>query len=116
MAKGHYTSGPRSGQTCVVKWFKTGAVFEDDYFALDIKAVDRALEIVDRFNKLSIVNKDVRINVPAVWAHVQDSSPRAGQRALVEPFIQNYQKFNSNTGWAEDSGEWPQAMQALSRK
>ncbi|KAK0744507.1 hypothetical protein B0T21DRAFT_407605 [Apiosordaria backusii] len=57
VAKGGYTSGARSGQACVLKWFKTGAVFEDDYFALDIKAVDRALEIVNRFNELNIVNK-----------------------------------------------------------
>lgn len=46
VAKGVYTSGARSDHACVLKWFKTGAVFEDDYFALDIKAVDRALEIV----------------------------------------------------------------------
>jgi hypothetical protein len=38
-----------------VEWLKTGAVFEDDYFALGIKAVDRALEIVNRFNELNIV-------------------------------------------------------------
>ena len=49
-----------------MKWFKTGAVFEEDYFALDIKAVDRALEIVNRFNELNIVNKTVKINVPSV--------------------------------------------------
>ena len=66
VAKGVYTSGARSGQACVLKWFKTGAVFEEDYFALDIKAVDRALEIVNRFNELNIVNKTVKINVPSV--------------------------------------------------
>ncbi|KAE8343271.1 hypothetical protein BDV24DRAFT_173014 [Aspergillus arachidicola] len=47
VAKGSYTSGSRSGEACVVKWFKTGAVFSDDYFTLDIKAVDKALEIVN---------------------------------------------------------------------
>ncbi|KAK3682839.1 kinase-like domain-containing protein, partial [Podospora appendiculata] len=113
VAKGVYTSGARSGQACVLKWFKTGAVLEDDYFSLDTKAVDRALEIVNRFNELNIVNKSVKINVPSVWMFDKTAS-KAGQKALVEPFIQNYQKFNSNTGWKDDWGAWPQVMQALS--
>ncbi|KAK3291305.1 kinase-like domain-containing protein [Chaetomium fimeti] len=113
VARGVYTAGPRSGQACVVKWFKKGAVFEADYFALDIKAVGRALEIVNRFNGLNIINKTVKFNVPAVWV-LDKPAPQAGQRALVEPFIQNYTKFNSNTGWTDDLGPWPQVMQALS--
>ncbi|KAI5925859.1 kinase-like protein [Camillea tinctor] len=113
VAKGTYTSGPRSGQACVCKWFKTGAVFEADYFTLDIKAVDKALEIVNRFNDLGIVNKSVKINVPDVWVFV-GGGDRAGQNYLNEPFIQNYQKFNSNTGWNDDSKAWGEAMQALS--
>ena len=44
------------------------------------------------------------------------TASRASQKALVEPFIQNYQKFNSNTGWKDDWGAWPQVMQALSRR
>ncbi|KAL7624654.1 hypothetical protein AAE478_006224 [Parahypoxylon ruwenzoriense] len=114
VAKGTYASGPRRGQACVVKWFKTGAVFEADYFILDIKAVDKALEIVNRFNELNIVNKTVKINVPAVWVFDENSGERAGQHLLCEPFIQNYQKFNSNTGWNDDSRSWGEVMQALS--
>ncbi|KAI0128230.1 kinase-like protein [Hypoxylon sp. NC0597] len=114
VAKGSYTLGTRSGQACVAKWFKTGAVFEADYFTLDIKAVDKALEIVNRFNKLNIVNKAVKINVPAVWTFDENSEERAGQNVLVEPFIQNYQKFNSNTGWADESMAWGEVMQAIS--
>lgn len=115
VGKGVYTTGARSGQACVFKWFKTGAVFEDEYFTLDIKEVDRALELVNRFNELNIANKAIKINVPSVWTYTEGSS-RAGQKVLVEPFIENYQKFNSNTGWNDDSGPWPQVMQALSRK
>ncbi|RSL79076.1 hypothetical protein CEP52_017568, partial [Fusarium oligoseptatum] len=115
VAKGKYTSGPRQGQACVVKWFKTGAVFSDEYFALDIKAVGKALEIVNRFNQLNIVNKVVKINVSEVWYFTDDCDDEwAGQRHLCEPFIQNYQKFNSNTGWNDDSRSWGEVMQALS--
>ncbi|KAI0828412.1 kinase-like protein [Hypoxylon sp. FL0890] len=114
VAKGTYTSGSRTGQACVCKWFKTGAVFEADYFTLDIKAVDKALEIVNRFNELNIVNKAVKINVPEVWTFDENSGERAGQNNLCEPFIQNYQKFNSNTGWTDDSMAWGEVMQAVS--
>ncbi|KAI0882056.1 kinase-like protein [Annulohypoxylon maeteangense] len=113
VAKGTYTSGPRHGQPCVVKWFKTGAVFEADYFTLDIKAADKALDIVNKFNELNIINKSVKVNVPAVWKF-QNPSKWAGQHVLCEPFIQNYQKFNSNSGWFDDSIPWGEAMQALS--
>jgi len=115
VVRGTYTSGPRKGQACVAKWFKTGAVFSNDYFTLDIKAVDKALEIVNRFNFLNVVNKAVKINVPEVWRFDDDNAEEwAGQRVLSEPFIQNYQKFNSNTGWNDDSKAWGEVMQALS--
>ncbi|KAI0593648.1 kinase-like protein [Biscogniauxia sp. FL1348] len=114
VARGTYVTGSRAGQACVVKWFKTGAVFEADYFTLDIKAVDKALEIVNRFNELNIVDKAVKVNVPAVWRFVESAGARAGQYALCEPFIQNYEKFNSNTGWSDESRAWGEVMQALS--
>lgn len=113
VAKGTYTSGTRQGQACVIKWFKTGVVFEADYFTLDIKAVDKALEIVNHFNQLNIVNKSIKINVPAVWTFVPGSE-FAGQKHLCEPFIRNYEKFNSNTGWIDDTEGWGEVMQALS--
>lgn len=115
VAKGHYVSGPRQGQRCVAKWFKTGAVFSDDFFNLDIKAVDKALEIVEQFNRLNIIDKVIKINIPAVWRFDGDSDGDwAGQMALCEPYIHNYQKWNSNNGWNNDSTAWGKVMQALS--
>ncbi|KAK4149181.1 kinase-like domain-containing protein [Chaetomidium leptoderma] len=115
VAKGTYTSGGRQGEACVGKWFKTGAVFEEDYFSLDIKATNKALDIVNRFNQLNIVDKPVKINVPGVWTFRDGGlSGWAGRKCLCEPFIQNYQKFNSNSGWTDESGAWSRAMQALS--
>ncbi|KAK3364728.1 hypothetical protein B0T24DRAFT_508473, partial [Lasiosphaeria ovina] len=52
--------------------FKTGAVFSEDYFTLDIKAVKKAAEIVDRFNQLNILSKEIKINVPDVWTFDKD--------------------------------------------
>jgi hypothetical protein len=114
VAKGTYTSGRRQGQECVTKWFKTGVVFEDDYFTLDIKAIDKALEIVNRFNDLQMINKTIKINVATVWTFKPQSGKWAGSKTLCEPFIYNYQKFNSNSGWFDDSEAWGEVMQALS--
>jgi hypothetical protein len=115
VAKGRYTHGDRAGQAAVTKWFKTGSVFEEDYFTLDIKAVHKALEMVNRFNQLNIVDKAVKINVAQVWTFTPDCNPKwAGAKTLTEPFIQNYQKFNSNTGWTDTTRQWALVMQALS--
>jgi len=41
VAMGTYT-GQRTGQPCVVKWFKTGAVYEETFWSKDLKAVEKA--------------------------------------------------------------------------
>jgi len=115
VAKGRYTRGERAGQAAVTKWFKTGTVFEKDYFTLDIKAVDKALDIANRFNQLNIVDKPIKVNVPSVWTFDDDSDDEwSGSKTLSEPFINNYQKFNSNTGWTDTTRRWALIMQALS--
>jgi hypothetical protein len=108
VAKGVYTSGNRRGQKCVSKWFKSGCVYEATYFEKDIKACDRALHILEQWNLLDIT-QHIQLNMPEVWEW-----ERNGQKYLQEPFIKNWQKFNSNTGWAEDDEPWEEAMQALS--
>jgi hypothetical protein len=73
------------------------------------------VEIVNKFNKLNIINKVINVNIPQVWYFMDESSDEwSGQRFLCEPFIRNYQKFNSNTGWNDSSIAWGKAMQALS--
>lgn len=91
VAKGRYVSGPRKDQPCVAKWFKTGAVFSSDYFTLDIKAVGKALELINQFNQLNIINKVIKSNVSEVW-RFDDDCPEdwVGQKFLCEPFITNY--------------------------
>lgn len=88
VAKGTYASGPRQNEASVVKWFKSGAVFSDTFFTLDIKAVDKALEIVEKFNQRDIIDKIIKVNIAAVWQFTDDSSDDwAGQHCLCEPFI-----------------------------
>jgi hypothetical protein len=46
------TGGTQSGQLCVLKEFKMGSVYEESFFKDDIRAVDKAAEIIQAFNHL----------------------------------------------------------------
>ena len=109
VARGRYTRGKRRGKLCVCKWFKPGLqAMSDEYFAKDIEAVDRAQSIVYDFNEASVVVDNIYVNAPEVWEH-----PRRGS-TLVEPWISNYRKWNSNSGATFGGGYWDDVMQALS--
>ena len=114
VAKGTYTSGAREGEPCVNKWFKTGDTYEAEFFKTDINAAERSLMLIDEFNNLRLINSVIRMNVPQVWTFMDSSGSWAGKKCMLEPFIEKYQKFNSNTGWADDRNPWPRVMQALS--
>lgn len=115
VAKGEYTEGNRAGEECVCKWFKTGTVSQSIFFDLDIKAMNKALDLSKEWNSRLYIEQTIQINIPEVWTFDNQSGPGlAGTKVLQEPFIEHYQKFNSNTGWADDSTPWPKVMQALS--
>ena len=113
VAKGVYTTGERQGEPAVCKWFKKGFVYEEEFFSKDIKAVDKALHIVDNWNKSSFIGKTIRLNIPEVWVF-EDGGKFGRSKVLQEPFIENYKKFNSNSGWMKDDVPWSRVMQALS--
>lgn len=114
VAKGVYTAGPRRGEPCVCKWFKnSGLSYEEKYFQHDIKAVDKAMELISQWNQARIVDRRIQMNRPEVWTFKRGST-FAKRKVLQEPHIHNWQKFNSNSGWALEGEGWPQIMQALS--
>ena len=80
----------------MVKWFKSGAVYESSYFDNDTRVIAKTLNILRQFNNAGIVDKPIRINNAQVWE--RSDGPSKGQKYLVEPFIENYEKFNSNSG------------------
>jgi hypothetical protein len=69
--------------------------------------VDKALEILSQWNRGPFITNTIRLNKPEIW-----KVEGTGQRVMVEPFIENYKKFNSNTGWVnpEDSS-WIELFQ-----
>uniref|UniRef100_A0A7S1F2U9 Alpha-type protein kinase domain-containing protein n=1 Tax=Noctiluca scintillans TaxID=2966 RepID=A0A7S1F2U9_NOCSC len=92
-----------------VKVFKDGTeAFEDSFFAEALAVVDKTNEIIDAFNKVKKFNHLVQVCRPAVW-HTRDSK----QRMLVEPYIVDFQQFNSNTAWV-GSTDWAKTLQSLS--
>jgi len=108
--KGSYTRGPRKNQACVSKLFKSGSVYEDSFFATELDVISAAMNIVEKFNQEQFIDRHIFLNEPTVWEYEHD-----GQRNLVEPFIKDFQKFNSNSGWRDDDGTpWNLVMQALS--
>lgn len=108
--QGRYIAGARTGEACVAKEFKTSSVFEDHYFQEELNIVDRAQNIIDNWHAANIVNRRIVMSRPQIWQY-----RRNGRKALVEPFILNFQKFNSNTGWVPHTRDsWCDAMQALS--
>ena len=112
--KGKYNEGERAGQECVCKIFKSGSVFKESYFQVELQIVAKTLEIVNSFNKCKLVDKPIWLNQPEIWTFRPGSS-KEGEKALVEPMISNFEKFNSNTGWTpEETSSWIDVMQALS--
>ena len=112
--RGVYKNGPRKGQDCVCKVFKTGAVYEKSFFDHEMNVVNRAMLLIEKFNAANLINKKIYLNQPAIWEFTQDSG-YAGQKNLIEPMIEDFEKFNSNSGWvADDDTPWNLVMQALS--
>jgi hypothetical protein len=108
--KGVYTIGERQGEQCVAKRFKSGSVFENAYFDVELKVVAKSLEIINNFNNDGLIDKPIWLNEPTVWEFEESK-----EKVLVEPFIDNFEKFNSNTGWTPNqSTPWIEVMQALS--
>ncbi len=91
--------------------FKSGSVFEQRHWKHDVSVVEKALEIVTRFNEGSFINKPIKVNRAMVW---EEKTTEVKEKFLVEPFIEHWEKWNSNTGWALGDDEWSDIMQALS--
>lgn len=115
--KGVYTEGERRGQPAVCKEFKTGEVFEEHYFKEDIRATRKAEFILADFmnyirehQSLKYSNIMIKINIPGIWESV--AYPHA--KCLVEPYIQNFKKFNSNTGASDPEFKVAQALSHFS--
>ncbi|XP_046460948.1 serine/threonine-protein kinase/endoribonuclease IRE1-like isoform X2 [Daphnia pulex] len=76
--KGKYTQGERAGEACVSKTFISGSVFEDSYFQAELKVVEKALEIINNFNKQRVINQTIWLNKPEIWTGAPGSKGEGG--------------------------------------
>jgi hypothetical protein len=111
--KGTYSSGPRKDEEAAVKVFASGGVYENSFFQSEMDVINASMNIIEQYNKAGVIDRHIYLNQPTIWTFTGGS--RVGQKALVEPFIENFQKFNSNTGWKDPTGTpWSLVMQSLS--
>jgi hypothetical protein len=83
---------------------------EKSFFKLDLKAMEKPMDLIRAWNAEGFIDRLVRLNRPEVWTST--AGPRQGQKILQGPFVHNYQKFNSNTGWSDDELVWPRSCHA----
>lgn len=108
--KGTYDSGTPAAH----KFLKTGTTFDSNCFLDDVRAAEAALPYVAGFHRYIDTETpyrgrvSIKLNMPTVWE--QTSGALRGQKVLVEPFIQNFQKFNSNSGAADVTATVAQAL------
>jgi hypothetical protein len=107
---GRYTGGKRTGQIAVAKWFQQKYKnISDQFFSSDMMNVEKCLQLLTSWNAEKYIDKTIRLNIP------ERMTKPNGVHYIVEPYIEDFKKFNSNTGWtSKESSEWIKIMQALS--
>lgn len=94
---GKYTNGPRSNQPCVEKRVRSGPMSAKDLCANETAINEKALSFIQRFNDTQVCQLEFYLNFSEVW------QTRNKTDCLVEPYIRNFEKFNSNSGWVPKS-------------
>jgi Alpha-kinase family len=57
----------------------------------------------------------VVLNDPEVWTFENGAGEWAGRKVLQEPYIEEWEKFNSNSGWSnDDETPWHAVAQSIS--
>jgi Alpha-kinase family len=114
VTKGTYE---RSHAPAADKFLKTGTTFSSECFLDDQRASEAALPFVAGFHRYIETTAfrgrvSIKVNIPQVWT--QSSGVLVGQKMLREPFIANFQKFNSNSGAADLTASVAQALSHFS--
>ena len=109
VTKGTYMSGEPTAD----KFLKTGVTFSSECFEDDRVAAEAALPYVAGFHDYVETTRykgrvEIMVTIPQVWE--QSDGRLAGQKMLREPFINNFVKFNSNSGAADSTAAVAQAL------
>jgi hypothetical protein len=111
----HVTKGTyKSGAPAADKFLLTGTTFSSNCFLDDVRASEAALPYVAGFHRYIDTSTgfrggvSIKLNMPQVWTQIDGALK--GQKVLREPFIENFQKFNSNSGAADVTATVAQAL------
>lgn len=69
-----------------------GFNFDAVFFEEDLDCVDKAQDIIDRFNAAAVIPSFVYLNHPEVWTPFTRGR-LAGVKFLVEPYIHDFTKY-----------------------
>lgn len=110
--EGTYVGGNRNQQEAACKSFKTRfRGMENEYFADDFRIADRVIDYAEEWNEFCPNKKEITVSRGDII------SSRDGVKYLVEPYIRDFGKFTSNSGWIAPESElgWKVlAMEAFS--
>ena len=109
----------RSGEPAADKFLKTGTTFSSKCFDDDVHNAEEALKYVAGFydyietRTIYRGRVSIKVNIPEVWTQTSGGYLK-GQKMLREPFIANFQKFNSISGAADLTAQVAQALSHFS--
>ena len=108
----------RSGEPSADKFLKTGTTFSSKCFDDDVHNAEEALKYVAGFydyieTTVYRGRVSIKVNIPEVWTQTSGGYLKS-QKMLREPFIANFQKFNSNSGAADLTAQVAQALSHFS--
>lgn len=82
-------------------------------FDSELAVVAKAQQVIDAFNKSQgFTVTPIYLNRPSVWGFLSPPSWE-GKKCLVEPLVEPFVKYNSNSGWTQSAAacKWHQVMQ-----
>lgn len=108
---GTYRGGNRNQQEAACKKFKSQFIMmEEEYFRADFDIADKAIEYAEEWNRFCMERREITVSRGSV--HVDYNT---GRKFLVEPYIRDFRKFTSNSGWIAPGQNWDiLAMEAFS--
>lgn len=89
--------------------------YETKYLEAEVETSKEAIWLVSEWNAKTFINRSVRVILPEIWTFDSNNGGKrwAGKKVLQGPFFEDCEKFNSNTGWANDEFPCAHVMQAM---
>lgn len=101
----------------VIKWIRRShKCDESDHLNVALRISKIAVEVIDAYmSSVDTRGWRIKVNVPRIIRCSGPGCEKTFRKALLEPHITDFAKFNSNTGWISPAKtSWNRVLQALS--